>query len=270
MKIIRFVFGARTKYGVLENGVIHGIRGNPYAHFSGKDATFTLDGTEYVLDTVRLLSPCMPSKIVAVGGNYPVHIEEIKHMPGVPPNIARIPKVPPIFLKPPSAIVGPDNDIILPPPPARVEYEGELGVVIGKKAKNVTVETAKNYVLGYTCFNDVSERNSINEEGMPTRGKSFDTFAPIGPWIETDINDPDNLKLETYLNGKIRQSDNTANVFFKVAEVISFISGVMTLFPGDIIPTGSPGGTGVMKAGDVVEVKIDKIGTLRNFVTGLK
>jgi 2-keto-4-pentenoate hydratase/2-oxohepta-3-ene-1,7-dioic acid hydratase in catechol pathway len=146
-----------------------------------------------------------------------------------------------------------------------VDYEGELGVVIGRRAKNVPQHRVGDYIIGYTCVNDVSERYAQRDDGQWTRAKGYDTFAPIGPWIETEM-DPSDLKLETYLNGQLRQSARTSDLIFGVAELINFISGVMTLLPGDVIATGTPSGIGKMSPGDVVEVRIEKIGTLRNTV----
>jgi len=197
---------------------------------------------------------------VCLGLNYRSHAEETK---------LDIPKVPLIILKPSTAVIGPGSEIILPPNSMRVDYEGELGVVIGRKAKDVPQDKWQEYVLGYTCVNDVSERFNQAEDGQWTRAKSYDTFAPIGPCIETGIN-PDNLKLETRLNGELRQSARTGDLIFGVPSLISFISGVMTLLPGDIIATGTPAGIGPMNPGDVVEVTIEEIGTLRNPVAGSK
>jgi 2-keto-4-pentenoate hydratase/2-oxohepta-3-ene-1,7-dioic acid hydratase in catechol pathway len=183
-----------------------------------------------------------------------------------------IPEEPLIFLKPSTSVIGPDDEIVIPRNSKRVDYEGELGVVIGKKAKNVSETQAKEYILGYTCVNDVTERFYQRADKQWTRGKGFDTFAPVGPWIVTDIS-ADDLKLETYLNGALCQSSRTSDLIYGIARLVSFISEVMTLLPGDIISTGTPGGTampsgmGQMKAGDIVEVKIEKIGTLRNTVT---
>ena len=260
MQIVRFAAKGKVKYGRLEGDIIHCFRGSPLAHFKGTGSSFTLDGNTYKLDEVRLLAPCTPSKIVCLGLNYRSHAEETKHP---------IPSVPLIFLKPSTAVIGPDDEIILPRSSRRVDYEGELGVVIGRKAKDVLQNQAKDYVLGYTCFNDVSERNIQKEDGQWTRAKGFDTFAPIGPWIETEI-DPDDLKLETYLNGELRQSTRTSDLIFGVAELVSFISSVMTLLPGDVIASGTPAGIGRMNPGDVVEVRIEKIGSLRNFVVSQK
>jgi 2-keto-4-pentenoate hydratase/2-oxohepta-3-ene-1,7-dioic acid hydratase in catechol pathway len=195
---------------------------------------------------------------VGLGLNYRSHVEEVK-LP--------VPAVPLIFLKPSTAVIGPEAEIILPARSQRVDYEGELGVVMGRRAKEVTMEGAKDYVLGYTCVNDVSERHVQRDDGQWTRSKSFDTFAPIGPWIETGI-DPDDLKVETRLNGQVRQSARTGDLIFGVSELISFVSAAMTLLPGDIIATGTPSGIGRMDPSDVVEISIQKIGTLKNFVSG--
>ena len=170
-----------------------------------------------------------------------------------------------MFLKPSSAIIGPEETIVLPPTAGQVDYEGELGVVIGRSAKNVKASEASRYILGYTCFNDVTARDIQKKDSQWTRGKGFDTFAPLGPWIETEL-DPSNLSIETYLNGELRQRAITADLIFSVQEIISFVSGVMTLFPGDVIATGTPSGVGEMKSGDIVEVKIQGIGSLRNDV----
>jgi 2-keto-4-pentenoate hydratase/2-oxohepta-3-ene-1,7-dioic acid hydratase in catechol pathway len=257
LRIVRFAAQGKIKYGVLEgNNIMRCFRGSPFAGFKGSSVSLKFDGSTYRLDEVRLLASCVPSKIVALGLNYRRHAEETK---------MALPSVPLIFLKPPTAVIGPDDKIVLPRDSRRVDYEGELGVVIGKKAKDVSGDKVKGYILGYTCVNDVTERHIQKADGQWTRAKSYDTFAPIGPWIETDV-DPNDLKLETRLNGETRQSARTSDLIFSVAEVVSFISNVMTLLPGDIIATGTPSGIGRMSPGDVVEVSIEGIGTLRNFV----
>jgi 2-keto-4-pentenoate hydratase/2-oxohepta-3-ene-1,7-dioic acid hydratase in catechol pathway len=260
MRIVRFVAQGRAKYGILAKNTVRGLRGSPFSHFQHLNDSSALDGSKYNLDKVRLLSACLPSKIVCLGLNYRSHIEEMK-LP--------IPSVPLIFLKPSTAVIGPDDKIVLPPGWKRIDFEGELGVVIGKKAKDVPEEEAKEFVLGYTCFNDVSDRHAQAADGQWTRAKGYDTFAPIGPWIETEA-EPDNLKLETYLNGELRQSAFTSDLLFGVSKLISFISGIMTLLPGDVIATGTPSGVGPMKPGDAVEVRIENIGTLKNFVIAQK
>jgi 2-keto-4-pentenoate hydratase/2-oxohepta-3-ene-1,7-dioic acid hydratase in catechol pathway len=260
LRIVRFAIRGKTKYGILEGDVIHSLRGSPFVPSRSSSNSWAFDGDGYELSEVRLLAPCLPSKIVGLGLNYPDHAKET----GLP-----VPKWPLIFLKPSTAVIGPGDAIVLPRSSRRVDYEGELAAVIGRKAKDVPKDKAEDYVLGYTCFNDVSERNAQREDGQWTRAKSFDTFAPLGPWIETEVA-PDSLKIETYLNGELRQSAYTRDLIFGVHDLIAFVSAVMTLLPGDIIATGTPSGIGPMSPGDVVEVRIDKIGTLRNFVVGHK
>lgn len=260
MKIVRFSVHGKIKYGLLKGSRVRSFRGSPFTQYKGIKKRFELDGGDYELREVRLLAPCLPSKIVALGLNYRSHAEETK-LP--------IPEVPLIFLKPSTAVIGPDTEIVLPRLAGRVDYEGELGVVIGKKAKDVAPGKIRDYILGYTCVNDVSERHVQKADGQWTRAKGYDTFAPIGPCIETGIV-PDDLKLETYLNGEPRQSARTSDLIFGVAELVGFISSVMTLLPGDIISTGTPSGIGRMNPGDMVEVKIEKIGTLKNFVVAQK
>ena len=257
MRIVRFAATRKVRYGILQDDVIRGCQSSPFAHFKGcGTSSFPLDRSSYKLSDVRLLAPCRPSKIVALGLNFHSHAKET-NLP--------IPSVPLFFLKPSTAVIGPDDKIVLPSPPRRVDYEGELGAAIGRRTKGVSREKAKECVLGYTCVNDVSERYAQKQDGQWTRAKSFDTFAPIGPWIETEI-DPGNLKLETYLNSELRQSAYTSDFIFGVTEVISFVSNVMTLLPGDIVAMGTPSGIGRMNPGDVVEVRIGGIGTLRNLV----
>jgi len=260
MKILRFAVNRSVKYGVLENDSIRVMVGTPFSYFERPDNPLRLTGNRCRLEDVRLLAPCLPSKIVAVGLNYRKHAEETR---------LQIPSVPLIFLKPSTSAIGPEDKIIHPEVSKRVDYEGELAVVIGEKIRAVDRVKAKEYILGYTCFNDVSARSEQREDGQWTRAKSYDTFAPIGPYIETDTS-PDDLKLETYLNGELRQSAQTSDLIFPVDILISFISGIMTLLPGDIIATGTPSGIGPMKPGDVVEVKIENIGTLRNYVVAQK
>ena len=260
MRIVRFADRDEVEFGVMEGKMIRGLRDSPFTQFKGLGTSFEFDGNTYDLDKVKLVVPCVPSKIVAIGLNYRSHIEETK-LP--------MPTTPLIFLKPSTSVVGHCSEIVLPRKSRRVDYEGELGVVIGRKAKDVTEDKAKNYILGYTCVNDVSERHNQKEDGQWTRAKGYDTFAPIGPWIETDIS-PDNLKLETYLNNELRQSTRTSDLIFGIDKLVCFISEVMTLLPGDVIATGTTSGIGRMNPGDIVEVKIEKIGTLRNYVVGQK
>jgi 2-keto-4-pentenoate hydratase/2-oxohepta-3-ene-1,7-dioic acid hydratase in catechol pathway len=206
---------------------------------------------------MRLLEPIRPSKIVCVGRNYREHAAELGN---------KMPDEPLLFLKAPSAIISSGNEIILPSASQQVEHEGELGVVIGRVAHNIASdEDPLSYVLGYTCVNDVTARDLQRKDVQFTRGKSFDTFCPVGPWIETDI-DPGNVTVETRLNGELKQKGNTADMAFSVAFLIRYISEIMTLYPGDLIATGTPAGVSRMKSGDTVEVEVSGIGKLVNRV----
>ncbi len=209
---------------------------------------------EFPLSSVKFLPPVKPSKIIAVGLNYLDHAEELG---------MSIPEEPVIFLKPPSAVIGHEDTIILPDTSKRVDYEGELAVVIGKDCKNVKKHDVDDYVLGYTCFNDVTARDLQQKDEQWTRAKSFDTFAPIGPYI-AELDDVTKLKIETRVNGKVVQRSTTSNLIFDVPALVEFISSIMTLKAGDIIATGTPSGVGPLKNGDIVEVEIEKIGILRN------
>jgi 2-keto-4-pentenoate hydratase/2-oxohepta-3-ene-1,7-dioic acid hydratase in catechol pathway len=210
------------------------------------------------LTRVRLLAPTLPSKIVAVGLNYRDHAEELG---------MKIPDEPLLFLKPPSSVIGPADVICLPPASSRVDYEAELAVVIGRRASRVTRDKAGDHILGYTCLNDVTARDLQAKDGQWTRAKGFDTFCPIGPWIETSL-DPADLSVELYLNGDRRQRSRTSQFVFPPDVLVAFISHVMTLEPGDVIATGTPSGIGSIAAGDVVEVRVDGIGSLVNTVVG--
>lgn len=247
MKLVRILVGGRSVYGVLTGDFVEVLKGDPF------------DGIRYYgervhVEEVKFLPPVSPSKIIGVGLNYRDHAEEVG---------AEVSKEPVIFLKPPSAVIGPDEPIILPPESQRVDYEGELALVVGKPCKNVSLNQAREHILGYCCFNDVTARDLQMRDGQWTRAKGFDTFAPIGPWIVTDI-DPSDLKIETLVNGQIKQSSRTSSMVFSPFELLWFVSRIMTLMPGDVIATGTPSGIGPLKEGDVVEVRIEGIGTLRN------
>jgi 2-keto-4-pentenoate hydratase/2-oxohepta-3-ene-1,7-dioic acid hydratase in catechol pathway len=252
MKIVRFALEGRTGYGILAGGKINVLWATPYE--GGLENT---TGEILTLGDVKLLAPSEPSKIVALGLNYLDHAQEFGHA---------VPAEPLIFLKPSTSVVGPEDDVIYPRMSRRVDYEAELAVVIGRPARQVREEAFRDYVLGYTCINDITARDLQKKDGQFTRSKSFDTFAPLGPWIETEIPDPDNLTVEAYLNGVRKQHSNTSNLVFPVATLVSFISKIMTLLPGDIIATGTPSGIGPMREGDVVEVRVEGIGALRNRV----
>lgn len=196
-----------------------------------------------------------PTKIVLVGLNYRDHAKELE-MP--------LPAEPIIFMKPVTALIGPEEQICYPPQAARVDYEAELAVIIKDTCKDLALEDVMAHVEGFTCLNDVTARDIQKMDGQWTRAKSFDSFCPIGPRIVADV-DPNNLKIQSFLNGVLRQDSNTANFIFTVEELVSFISHVMTLMPGDIIATGTPGGIGAMDRGDTIEIRIEGIGTLRNY-----
>ncbi|UCD72130.1 MAG: fumarylacetoacetate hydrolase family protein [Syntrophobacterales bacterium] len=249
MKIVRYRFKENIAYGLIEGEEIREIRGDVFGEF-------TVEARIKGVKEVDLLAPCVPGKIVAVGLNYRDHAEEIG---------AKIPDEPLLFLKPSTAVIGPGEKIIYPRMSSRVDYEGELGVVIAKMTRAVSLESVKDHILGYVCFNDVTARNIQKKDKQWTRAKGFDTFAPLGPWIVTDLN-PHHLKLETFLKGDLKQSSNTENLIFDCYQLVSFISQVMTLMPGDVIATGTPSGIGPMAVGDRVDVVIEGIGTLTNFV----
>ncbi len=208
------------------------------------------------LSSVRLLPPCAPSKIVCVGRNYAEHARELGNEP---------PAEPLIFLKPPSALSASGDPIVYPPISERVDWEGELGVVIGKRCRNVTPEEAMDYVLGYTCVNDVTARDLQKKDGQWTRGKGFDTFCAVGPCLvgRNDL-DFDSLRVRTVVDGEVKQEAPVTDMIFKVPVIISYISRVMTLEPGDLIATGTPEGVGPVQPGQVMRIEIDGIGALEN------
>lgn len=210
------------------------------------------------LSEVKLLAPVAPSKIVCVGRNYREHAAELGN---------KMPDEPLLFLKAPSSIIASGDEIELPGASQQVEHEGELGVVIGRVARKISSDDDPlSYVFGYTCVNDVTARDLQRKDVQFTRGKSFDTFCPVGPWIETDV-DPMNATVETRLNGEVKQKGNTADMAFPVAFLIRYISEIMTLYPGDLIATGTPAGVSRMKHGDTVEVEVSGIGKLVNRVS---
>ncbi|HWQ41604.1 MAG TPA: fumarylacetoacetate hydrolase family protein [Desulfosporosinus sp.] len=206
------------------------------------------------LAEVTLLAPVEPSKVVCVGLNYIKHIQEMKHS---------LPEDPVIFMKASTSIIGSNMEITYPKLSQRVDYEAELAVIIGSTIKDVSEAEAAKAIFGYTCANDVTARDLQKKDGQWTRGKSFDTFCPIGPWVVTDI-DPSQLDIQLLLNGQVKQSSNTQFFINSVPKLVSFISQVMTLIPGDIVLTGTPEGVGPMQVGDEVIVKIQNIGELRN------
>lgn len=250
MRLVRYYLNGQILYGVLEGQVIRTLARPPFEEIKETGATVPLE-------QVRLLAPCAPSKIIALGLNYLDHAAEFGRA---------VPDEPLIFMKPSTSVVGPEDDIVYPRMARRVDYEAELAVVIGRVCRYVRQEAFRDCILGYAAFNDVTARDLQKKDGQFTRSKSFDTFAPLGPWIETEIPDPDNLTVEAYLNGERRQHSSTGNMVFPVAALVAFISRIMTLLPGDVIATGTPSGIGPMREGDVVEVRVQGIGSLRNRV----
>jgi 2-keto-4-pentenoate hydratase/2-oxohepta-3-ene-1,7-dioic acid hydratase in catechol pathway len=210
------------------------------------------------LATAKLLPPCEPTKVVAVGLNYRAHAAEMGK---------ELPEEPLLFLKAPSSLLPPGGTVVLPRQSSRVEHEGELALVIGRIASRVNVSHAPEYVRGFTCLDDVTARDIQHKEKVYARAKGFDTFCPVGPWLETEIADPQALPIELRVNGEVRQKGSTADMIFSTAEVVAFVSHIMTLYPGDLITTGTPPGVGPLRPGDSVEVEIAGIGVLRHTVS---
>ena len=254
MKIYRYIYKEKASFGVLKEERLFPISGSIYRKFRTERESIPISD-------VMLLAPVRPTKIVAIGRNYKDHAAEMG---------ALLPEEPLIFLKPATTIVGPDDIVVYPKMSKRVDFEGELAVIIRKEARLLDDEVdVADYILGYTCFNDVTARDLQRKDVQFTRGKSFDTFAPCGPCVVTDV-DPGNLKIKTFLNGKLRQSGNTKNLIFPVPRLVKFISQIMTLNPGDLIATGTPAGIGPMVPGDRVDVQIEGIGVLSNRVMKIK
>ena len=250
MKIYRFAHKGETSYGVLREENLALVHGPLFGDFEVGPETLPIG-------EVSLLPPVEPSKIVAVGLNYRDHAQERGR---------NLPEEPLLFLKPPSAVIGPNDIILYPKMSKRVDYEGELALVIKKTARNLDDGApVEDFILGYTCFNDVTARDLQDKDVQFTRAKSFDTFAAIGPCLVTDL-DPADVKIKTFLNGKLRQSSSTKNLIFPVPFLVRHISRIMTLYPGDVITTGTPAGIGPMQPGDKVDVQIEGIGTLSNTV----
>lgn len=249
MRLVRFRYGDRIATGAIEPGsdAIRILRGTFF-----EDPVPT--GEEVPLDDVRLLAPVLPSKLVCVGKNYAAHAAEFG---------MEVPEEPLLFLKPSTAVIGPGDAIRLLPVSKRVDYEGELAVVIGRLARDVRTEDAYRYILGYTCANDVTLRDLQHTNDQWTRAKGFDGSCPLGPWIETEL-DANDVRVETRLNGEIRQGGQTSDMVFGVATLIEYITGFMTLLPGDVLLTGTPEGVGRLAAGDVVEVEVEGVGSLSN------
>lgn len=257
MRICRFTSSAtnRPRYALLEDDSLRPlVNKNPF------DAVISAEDETLSLDEVKLLAPVEPSKIVCVGRNYLEHAAEFGNA---------LPEQPLLFLKAPSAIVAHEETIELPPESSQVEHEGELAVVIGRVARQLSDEDDPlSFVFGYTCVNDVTARDLQRKDVQFTRAKSFDTFCPVGPHIETEI-DPENLAVTTRVNGVVKQHARTSQMAFSVKFLVKYISHAMTLFPGDLIATGTPAGVSRLHAGDRVEVEIEGVGVLRNSVTSV-
>lgn len=249
MKVVRYQVGKKIEYGILDGAVIRTLQDSPFRSMRTTDR-------RVALDEVRLLAPCRPSKIIALGSNYRSHCEET-NLP--------VPTMPIMFFKPPTSVIGPEDKIRYPRGVKRFDYEAEVAVVIKKRASEVPEARALEYVLGYTCLNDVSARDWQTNDNQWARPKGSDTYAPIGPCIETEA-DANNLTVESYLNGERKQHGNTSDLVFKIPQLIAYITETITLLPADIIATGTPGGIGPMKIGDVIEIRMDAVGTLRNYV----
>ena len=257
MRIARFAKGDGVAYGVVEGEAAQTIA-ELYGHPFGIDPSgVRLTGQRYPLAEVRLLAPVLPSKVVAVGKNYAEHVREMG---------SELPAEPVLFLKPSTSVTGPGDRIAYPVKLTdRVDYEGELAVIIGRLCRDVPKERAYDVIFGYTCANDVTARDLQLRDGQWTRAKGFDTFCPLGPWMET-ATDPSDLGITTTVNGEVRQHARTRELLWDVPSLIEHVSAVMTLLPGDVLLTGTPEGVGPLTDGDEVSVTVESIGTLTNKV----
>ncbi|UCC45539.1 MAG: fumarylacetoacetate hydrolase family protein [Candidatus Zixiibacteriota bacterium] len=242
---------SQPAYGVLEGDQVTKLSGPPW---TGVEP----EGNPLPFNPQALVAPVEPSKIVCVGLNYRAHVTASQ-------SADKPPEYPLLFLKPPSSIIGPGDDIVHPDVSERVDYEAELGVIIGKQAKDVDVQDAEQHIFGFTCVNDVTARDLQKKDGQWSRAKGFDTFCPVGPWIVPELNYPDVL-VEGVLNGEVTQSGRTSLMIFDILFLVSYISSAMTLNPGDLISTGTPAGIAPMKPGDTIEVRVEGIGSLQNKV----
>ncbi len=248
MQYIRYSIGVEApRYGWVFQDHVGPLEGDIFGEFRRLEAGMPIE-------RVKLHAPVLPGKIIAVGRNYVEHAKE---------RGAEVPEIPLIFFKPPSSVIGPGDAIVLPPQAKQVDHESELAVVIGKKGRWIPAEEALGYVFGYTAANDVTARDLQQKDGQWTRAKGFDTFCPLGPWIDTDL-DPSDTLVRCRVNDEMRQMGSTRDMVFPVQQLIAYISSVMTLEPGDVILTGTPAGIGALKNGDVVEVEIEGIGKLIN------
>jgi 2-keto-4-pentenoate hydratase/2-oxohepta-3-ene-1,7-dioic acid hydratase in catechol pathway len=271
MRIARFAVGDEVRYGVVAPDTgpadADGTAGSPgeltIAEISGhpfgpSPEGVRLTGTQYQIADVRLLAPVLPSKVVAIGRNYLEHARELGNEP---------PDEPLIFLKPSTSVIGPGDLIVRPQRLSqRVDFEGELAIVFGRLCREVPEARVPEVIFGYTCANDVTARDLQASDGQWTRAKGFDTFCPLGPWIETEL-DPADVQLTTTVNGEVKQDSRTSLLIHGIARLVSYVTAVMTMLPGDVLLTGTPAGVGPLVAGDSVSVRIEGIGTLTSPVT---
>jgi 2-keto-4-pentenoate hydratase/2-oxohepta-3-ene-1,7-dioic acid hydratase in catechol pathway len=254
VRIARFSADGEVSFGVVEGPgndpadlVVAAVEGHPFAPFS-----FT--GARHRLTEVRLLAPVLPSKVVCIGKNYADHVAEMG---------GEAPSDPVVFLKPSTSVIGPGDAIVLPRNSDRVDYEAELGIVIGRLCREVPRERAADVILGYTCGNDVTARDHQQHDGQWTRGKSHDTFCPLGPWVETDL-DVRDVGVQCFVDGEVRQDGRTAQLLHDVPAIVEWVTAFMTLLPGDVILTGTPAGVGPLAVGNAVTVLVEGIGPLTN------
>lgn len=253
MRIIRYqIKNEAPKYGWILEDKVGEIEGNLFGSYKRKEA-------QTPITEIRLLAPSQPTKIVCVGRNYIDHAKELGN---------EVPKIPLIFMKPPSSIIADGEPIILPPQSKQVEHEAELVVVIGKRGKNITAEEASEYIFGYTVGNDITARDLQKIDELWTRAKGFDTFCSFGPWIDTEF-DPSDAVVTCRVNGQMRQMASTRDMVFNVGVLIAYVSSIMTLEPGDLLFTGTPAGVGILEDGDVVDVEIEGLAKLSNPVKAI-
>ncbi len=247
MRLVKYQHESTALFGEVEGETIHELSGSIFDQH-------TRTGRTVLIGDVKILPPCEPSKIIAAGLNYHAHAAEAGKT---------APAEPLIFLKAPSSVIAHKEPVVLPSTEHKIDHEAELVAIIGKRCRRVKKENALEYVLGYTCGNDVSDRTIQRRDGQWCRAKSFDTFTPLGPFIETGI-DPGNLEIKCLVNGEVRQHSNTSNMVFSIQALIEIASDAMTLLPGDIVMSGTPEGVAPLKPGDTCEVYIEKVGTLQN------
>ncbi len=264
MKIVRFnlefddpilPFETEVMWGVMIDGLLYGLAQAPYLEeVNGRYSLDIEPGGGMSVERVRFHAPVTPGKIVCVGRNYAAHAAELGNA---------VPEEPLIFLKPPSAVIGPDEPVVYPAISERVDHEGELALVIGKRCRNLRPEEADDVIFGYTVANDVTARDLQRKDKQWTRGKGFDTFAPVGPWIDTEF-DPAGRRVRCLVNDEVRQDGDTNDFIFSIGQVLAFVTRFMTLEPGDLVLTGTPEGVGPVQPGDVMTVEVEGLGALSN------